>query len=136
MGDGGSYFLGSSLAIVGILSSTNSDGLLSLHIPLIILFLPISDMTKVIFSRIISGGSPFRADRRHIHHNMLSFGLSEKRAVIIIYGISQWFTLLCLSLLTNKKVLIISISTSLLISLYYFMTRSSKEDFNERSKDL
>ena len=127
MGDGGSYFLGSSLAIVGILSSTNSDGLLSLHIPLIILFLPISDMTKVIFSRIISGGSPFKADRRHIHHNMLSFGLSEKRAVIILYGISQWFTVLCLSLLTNKKVLIISISTSLLISLYYFINRSSKE---------
>ena len=127
MGDGGSYFLGSSLAIVGILSSTNSDGLLSLHIPLIILFLPISDMTKVIFSRMISGSSPFKPDRRHIHHNMLSFGLTEKRAVIILYGISQWFTVLCLSLLTEKKVLIISISTSLLISLYYFINKLSKE---------
>ena len=127
MGDGGSYFLGSSLAIVGILSSTNSEGLLSLHIPLIILFLPISDMTKVIFSRIISGGSPFKPDRRHIHHNMLAFGLTEKRTVVILYGISQWFTVLCLSLLTDKKVLIISISTSLLISLYYFINKSSKE---------
>ena len=127
MGDGGSYFLGSSLAILGILSATNIDGLLSLHIPLIILFLPIFDMTKVIISRIISGGSPFKPDRRHIHHNMLSFGLTEKRAVIIIYGISQWFTVLCLSLLTEKKVLLISISTSLLISLYYFINKSSKE---------
>ena len=126
MGDGGSYFLGSSLAIVGILSSTNSDDLLSLQIPLIILFLPIFDMTKVIFSRIISGGSPFKPDRRHIHHYMLSFGLTEKRAVIILYGISQWFTVLCLSLLTDKKVLLISISTSLLISLYYFISRLSK----------
>ena len=127
MGDGGSYFLGSSLAIVGVLSSTNSEGLLSIHIPLIILFLPISDMVKVIFSRIISGGSPLKADRRHIHHNMLSFGLSEKKAVISLYGISQWFTVLCLSLLTDKKVLLISISTSLLIFLYYFINRSTNE---------
>lgn len=127
MGDGGSYFLGSSLAIIGILSATNNDGLLSLHIPFIILFLPILDMTKVIFSRIISGGSPFKADRRHIHHKMLSFGLTEKKAVIIIYGISQWFTVLCLSLLTEKKVLLISISTSLLISLYYFINKLSKK---------
>ena len=127
MGDGGSYFLGSSLAIIGILSATNNDGLLSLHIPFIILFLPILDMTKVIFSRIMSGGSPFKADRRHIHHKMLSFGLSEKKAVIILYGISQWFTVLCLSLLTEKKVLLISISTSLLIFLYYFINKLSKK---------
>ena len=126
MGDGGSYFLGSSLAIFGILSAKTIDGL-SLHIPLIILFLPIFDMTKVIISRIISGGSPFKPDRRHIHHNMLSFGLTEKRAVIVLYGISQWFTVLCLSLLTEKKVLLISISTSLLIFLYYFMNNLYKE---------
>ena len=83
-------------------------------------------MTKVIISRIISGGSPFKPDRRHIHHNMLSFGLTEKRAVIIIYGISQWFTILCLSLLTERKVLLISISTSLLF-LYTTFNKSSKE---------
>ena len=85
MGDGGSYFLGSNLAVLSILSLTENSSHINL-IPLFAIFLiPIIDMAYVIFSRIINGVSPFYPDRRHLHHRLMKMGFSHKKTVMIIY---------------------------------------------------
>ncbi len=89
MGDGGSYILGFLLASISFFGAQyppqvftgRTYGLIEIIIPLLILLVPVLDMTYVIFSRIIQLKSPFYPDRRHIHHRFLDKGLTHKDAV-------------------------------------------------------
>lgn len=49
-----------------------------------ILLLPIIDTLSVIIIRLLNNQSPLQADRNHIHHKLLDFGMSHKRATFII----------------------------------------------------
>ncbi len=95
MGDCGSYFLGFNLAVLSIIGSTTNLEVINNSIPskifnvpmsLLFLFIPIADMTVVIFSRILNGKSPFLPDNRHLHHRLLLIGCNQKSTVIIIYS--------------------------------------------------
>ncbi len=103
MGDGGSYFLGFLLASVSLLSTNSENNSIGILVPILLLLIPITDMVAVIFSRIKRGESPFLADRKHIHHRFLNQGFSELAAVINIYGISQWITVLTITLASKNS---------------------------------
>ena len=49
-----------------------------------ILILPIVDTLNVFCIRVISGKSPFIADKNHIHHYLLNLGLTHRRSTIYI----------------------------------------------------
>ena len=85
MGDGGSYFLGFLLASISLLSTNSENNAIGILVPILLLFLPITDMATVIFSRIKRKKSPFLADRKHFHHRLLDNGYTELSAVINIY---------------------------------------------------
>ena len=70
MGDGGSYFLGFTLAAVSIVGPAKGLTTVSLLLPLLILSLPLADMSAVIMGRLREGRSPFYPDRRHLHHRV------------------------------------------------------------------
>tara|TARA_Y100000589_G_C26764048_1_gene471013 strand:- start:89 stop:295 length:207 start_codon:yes stop_codon:yes gene_type:complete len=55
---------------------------------LFFLFIPVVDMTLVIFTRILNGKSPFFPDNRHLHHRLLSVGFNQKSTVMIMLLIS------------------------------------------------
>ncbi len=86
MGDSGSLFLGYVIAVTSIWSSAKSSTVVSLAIPIVILGLPILDTSMSMFRRMIRGKSPFSADREHIHHKLLDMGLSQRQAVLTLYG--------------------------------------------------
>ena len=98
MGDGGSYFYGYNLSIIGFLSSAESDSNLKIYIPLLILFVPIADMIYVIIRRCISGKTPFFPDNSHIHHRLLSIGFTEKQTIRVIFSFSILLSTIVLSL--------------------------------------
>jgi UDP-GlcNAc:undecaprenyl-phosphate GlcNAc-1-phosphate transferase len=54
-------------------------------------------MSAVIFSRIRNGKSPFKADKRHLHHRLLQAGLSQRLAVLFIYALTLWVGSLALA---------------------------------------
>ena len=54
---------------------------------LFIVALPLYDMVFTSLRRVIRKGSPFSADRSHIHHLMHDLGFSDRRALIIILSI-------------------------------------------------
>ena len=85
MGDGGSYFLGFTLAAVSIVGPAKGLTTVSLLLPLLILSLPLADMSAVIMGRLREGRSPFYPDRRHLHHRLLRAGFSHRRTVLLIY---------------------------------------------------
>ncbi len=85
MGDSGSQFLGFSAGIFVLQVSQPVNTALSPALPLLILGLPVLDMLSVIMLRIREGVSPFKADKKHLHHRLLSLGIAHREVVIIVY---------------------------------------------------
>ncbi len=106
MGDSGSYFLGFTLAaisLIGCSQATNpllpsQSGPFLFYLPILLLFIPLTDMTAVVVARIRRGKSPFYPDRNHFHHRLLNTGLSHHKVVLLIYALAQWFACLALVL--------------------------------------
>ena len=96
MGDSGSYFLGSIISLLAILLMNDKSYEVSLLSPLIILSIPILDMSSVIFKRIWESRSPFYPDRSHLHHKLIDLGLSHRKSVLFIYSLNAIVILLFL----------------------------------------
>lgn len=89
MGDTGALFLGfnlSALAILGLTKTTTV--MISLFLPVIILGIPILDTLFAIVRRYYNGKPIFSPDREHLHHRLLALGLTHRKTVLVIYGVS------------------------------------------------
>jgi UDP-GlcNAc:undecaprenyl-phosphate GlcNAc-1-phosphate transferase len=94
MGDGGAYFLGFLIGILSIVSSNKGTVAAALIAPAFALALPIVDVSLAVLRRALRGLPIFRADRKHIHHHLITLGISRERTVLNLYTVS----LLCLFL--------------------------------------
>ena len=91
MGDTGAMFLGFMMAVISIEGVMKSVATIAIVVPIIILGVPIFDTTFAIFRRLLSGQSISTADKGHLHHRLLDRGYSQKKTVLILYGISAFF---------------------------------------------
>ena len=85
MGDGGSQFLGFSLAVMSVYLTQREEAGLSAFLPLLIVGMPLIDLVYVIVSRKLRGKSMFQPDKSHIHHRLLDAGLKQYGSVFVIY---------------------------------------------------
>lgn len=90
MGDGGAYYIGFTLAGVGVVGLVKTTAVTAVLLPYLILAVPIVDMSAVILLRLRHGKSPFMADKRHLHHRLLQAGLSHRLTVLFIYALTLW----------------------------------------------
>ena len=60
----------------------------TLLIPLLALGVPIFDTILSPLRRFILGRRMFRPDKEHIHHRLMQMGLSSRKVVLIVYGIT------------------------------------------------
>lgn len=97
MGDGGSYFIGFTLAGIGAIGLVKTTAVTAVVLPYLILAVPILDMSAVIVSRLSNGKSPFLADKRHLHHRLLNAGIPQRLAVLFIYALTFWVGSLALA---------------------------------------
>ena len=92
MGDTGSLFLGCLLAILGLqLRFPNNVNFVTWMVPVLILGLPIFDMTLVVISRLRRGVSPMTAGKDHTSHRLVARGFSQREAVLMLYLASGLF---------------------------------------------
>jgi UDP-GlcNAc:undecaprenyl-phosphate GlcNAc-1-phosphate transferase len=119
MGDTGSLFLGYSIAVISILGLFKKVTLLSFIIPVIVLALPIFDTLFAIIRRAKNGEKIMKPDKKHIHHQLLSAGLTHRQTVFVMYGISLIFGLLAIvfSRASIDVLLIISFILCVMISI-------------------
>src|SRR5271170_4582826 len=94
MGDGGAYFLGFLIGILSIVNSHKGTVAAALIAPLFALALPIVDVSLAILRRGLRGLPLFRPDQKHIHHRLITLGISRERTLLNLYTVS----LLCLFL--------------------------------------
>ena len=87
MGDSGSMFLGFLLACVAIkLRFVAQTPTLSWMVPVLVMALPVFDMTLVIISRLRRGKNPLTTPGKdHSSHRIADHGFSRREAVMILY---------------------------------------------------
>ncbi|MEZ7821087.1 MAG: MraY family glycosyltransferase, partial [Patescibacteria group bacterium] len=94
LGESGSTIAGFLLGSLAIIAGGK------IAITLLVLSVPIIDFLIVIISRILSGKSPFKGDRRHLHYRLRNIGLNDRQVVFVIYGITIFFG--SIGLITNS----------------------------------
>jgi len=87
LGDCGSLTLGFLLGCFGALWSEKSTTLLGMTAPLMVLAIPLLDVGLAVVRRLLRGQPIFTADNSHIHHKLLSRGLTPRRLLLVIYAI-------------------------------------------------
>lgn len=98
MGDSGSMALGYLLGVLAIISGGK------LATAFLVLGIPVLDVGWVTFRRVMAGRSPFAADKGHFHHRLLTAGLTQRQAVILLYLITSGFGVLAVVAGTQDKI--------------------------------
>ena len=127
MGDSGSLLLGfiasvlslkfmnvslSQNVMAGPFEITSGAGLVSA-----ILIIPVFDTLRVFTLRIMRGTSPFTADSNHIHHRLLSLGLSHIQATLVLSSVNILLIVSALGLQEIGDAQLISLMILLMLSL-------------------
>ncbi|HUR83548.1 MAG TPA: glycosyl transferase [Thermoanaerobaculia bacterium] len=91
MGDCGSLFVGFFLASTALLSAHAGGGrsrsvMAVLAVPVLVLCIPIFDTTFVTLMRKLAGRAASRGGRDHTSHRLVALGLSERKAVWMLYA--------------------------------------------------
>lgn len=98
LGDTGSLFIGFLIAVFSLQGLKNSTAVAVLT-PMIILGVPITDTLMAIIRRTLSKKKFYEPDKMHLHHRLLSLGLTHRGTVLVIYAIAFIFS--SISLLFN-----------------------------------
>ncbi len=122
MGTTGAYFLGYTLAALGIMAGAKVATFL------LVLIIPILDVAWQIVRRIRHGKSPFHGDRGHLHHRLYDAGLSQRQVVLTYWGICALFGTLALVLPTPVfKLLAISIVSLGALAFFWHLARQQPD---------
>lgn len=87
LGDSGSLLIGYTLSILALyIVKSPQNHTAGYWLPLItsLLFWPVADTLRVMFTRVIKGKSPFSPDRTHLHHLVLDVIKSHNISTLII----------------------------------------------------
>jgi UDP-GlcNAc:undecaprenyl-phosphate/decaprenyl-phosphate GlcNAc-1-phosphate transferase len=109
MGDSGSSFLGLALALLSVIGVAKVAVGFAIAVPLIALAVPIADTALAIVRRRRAGLSIAHADTRHIHHQLLDFGLTQPQTCLLFYGATALLGSIGLMLLGHQRIWIVMI---------------------------
>ena len=126
MGDTGSLVIGTVIAILTIrfnefnIDQTQPFAIQSVPaISFAILVYPLIDVVRVILIRVLQQQSPFTADKNHLHHRLLTLGLSHNKSTFTIIGINILFISIVFTL--HQIGLLRLMSYILFVSSFLFM---------------
>ena len=143
LGDSGAYFLGFVLSVFSLQGGLKETTTVAILIPIVALGLPIIDTLLAMFRRLLKslhimevdqeknqvkffyldGWSMFKADRQHIHHRLLQIGFTQKKAVMILYGVSLILGGLALSSVYFKNINYALLLTAIVVASYIGMRK-------------
>ncbi len=118
MGDTGTLSIGFALAFLAIqfinlnFQLPNESAArfhASISTAVCVLIIPIFDTSRVIIFRLRKLQSPFRADRNHLHHQLLNLGFDHAQSTLILGALNLFFIGLALVLRNQPDQLILPI---------------------------
>jgi UDP-GlcNAc:undecaprenyl-phosphate/decaprenyl-phosphate GlcNAc-1-phosphate transferase len=125
MGDSGSLLLGFSFAAITLSAGHQTPGrsdILSIVAgPVLVLLIPIFDTTLVTLSRWVSGRRASQGGRDHSSHRLVAIGLSERRAVALLWTLAAVGGLLGIGVASfGQKWSVLVIALAFLIGMTLF----------------
>ena len=102
LGDTGALFLGFMISVLSLQGLKNATAV-AVVTPMIILGVPLTDTVVAMVRRKLNGSSIVEADRMHLHHRLLSLGLTPHAAVLVIYGVAGVFSFIALILNVSSR---------------------------------
>jgi UDP-GlcNAc:undecaprenyl-phosphate GlcNAc-1-phosphate transferase len=120
MGDCGSMFLGFMLGGTALLSYGRLRNVTAVLLtPVLILLIPIFDTCMVTVTRKLSGRPVSQGGRDHTSHRLVAMGMSERRAVIMLYFLAALSgTLAMMVRFVSPSITLIIVPTFVLIMLF------------------
>ncbi len=149
LGDSGSLLLGFLLAVLSIQSSSKGPTLIAVFAPMLALGLPIMETLLSMIRRFMKsihivdyptknghfrglffkGFTLFRADKDHMHHRLLKLGFSQRKAVVILYGICIGLSLLAFLTVALENLNIIVFMAAVLIAFFIGIKSLKYQEF-------
>lgn len=138
MGDTGSLLIGTISAVLVIafieMNRLIPDSIYNIKsapaVAFGILILPLYDTLRVFAIRLFRGHSPFKPDRRHIHHMLLDLGLSHMQATGALVTVNAFFIVFSFYFhrLGNLNLIVLNLLlATVLSSLPYFFIHILKK---------
>ena len=116
LGDSGALFTGFLLAGLSVLGTQKATTAVAIAVPILAFGFPMVDTAMTMARRLLSRKPVFKGDNEHIHHMLLARGWSQRRAVLVLYGVCALFGLAALmfpatgSKLTGFMLFVISVA--------------------------
>lgn len=135
MGDTGALMIGFLLSFMAI-QFINSNFQLPLgHVAkfqssvstaICVVIIPIFDTLRVIILRLRKMQSPFKADRNHLHHQLLNLKFSHHKTVIVLVGINLFFILLAYLLRNQSDQLILPLIIGICLIINFIVKKAQR----------
>lgn len=85
MGDGGALGIGFLLGAITVIGTLKTTAVLSIMIPIIVVALPVIDVSLAIIRRFQSKKKITEPDKEHLHHRLLNLGWTAREVVLLVY---------------------------------------------------
>ncbi len=146
IGDGGTMVMGLMVSwfTICVLSTKNNEsiGRLALTgrelglVPMMlsVASVPVFDTLRVMTARIMRGDSPFKADKRHLHHIFIAVGLSHavtafSELLFTIVVVLLWFLSFYIGWSVNAQFAVVLVSALVLVwGMYFYLNRIVQYD--------
>lgn len=141
LGDAGSMLIGFTLAalsVQGIYLASSELTHLPVITPLLILGVPLFDTISVIVIRLSRGLSIFAADKNHFSHRLVDLGMSQRRAVLVIYlvAIAVAIPATLLSHVTREEAAMLLVQELILFVIIVFLMHGGMIRGEERRRGV
>jgi UDP-GlcNAc:undecaprenyl-phosphate GlcNAc-1-phosphate transferase len=148
MGDTGSLIIGLMLSILVIkFNELNIDKSKECSIypaPAVsfgILIIPLFDLMRVMFIRLVTGRALLKPDKNHLHHQLLLLGLSHAKVTLVISVINLlfiYFVFYTSKFISIRRQLLLILIVALALSYIppYLLIRRKKRELKGREEKL
>ncbi len=122
LGEGGSLLLGFLLGVLAVIAGGK------IATALLVMAIPILDLARVIFMRILHKQPFYKGDRRHLHFQLVDAGLGHRQSVILFYIIAFAFGFTTLFLQSWQKLLVLGLLCVAMLCLGFWLARKNKQN--------
>jgi UDP-GlcNAc:undecaprenyl-phosphate/decaprenyl-phosphate GlcNAc-1-phosphate transferase len=129
LGDGGAYFIGFVYATLPLMGIKKSAVLTLFLVPMVLMLVPLADVTQVMLRRYKEGRNIFFPDRNHLHHRLMKIGFSTKGILFVMYtytlvlGLSA---ILMLNVHPELSLILFGIIVLLLMLSFYLLVSAER----------
>jgi UDP-GlcNAc:undecaprenyl-phosphate GlcNAc-1-phosphate transferase len=103
MGDGGALGIGFLLGAITVIGTLKTTAVLSIMIPVIVVALPVIDVTLAMFRRYQKKRSITEPDKEHLHHRLLNLGWTAREVVLLVYVLTLILSVIAIFLAIVKE---------------------------------